>query len=182
MLQLKRFTFDFATLRRKKLNHRVAFPLCLNLGPYVAEPPIPPEAVKHVAGAVGGGGGSGGAGAGAAAADAAAADAAAADAAVGAAVGAAPAADEEVWYDCVGALMHAGSAQGGHYTALLRRGTGSSWHEFNDTNVTAATEADVESAAGHGEPCPAGGGLDSGRNAYLLVYRRRPPEIGRAHV
>ena len=175
MLQLKRFTFDFATLRRKKLNHRVAFPLCLNLGPYVAEPPIPPEAVKHVAGAVGGGGGSGGAGAGAAAVDAAAADAAAADAAVGAAVGAAPAADEEVWYDCVGALMHAGSAQGGHYTALLRRGTGSSWHEFNDTNVTAATEADVESAAGHGEPCPAGGGLDSGRNAYLLVYRRRPP-------
>ena len=85
MLQLKRFTFDFATLRRKKLNHRVAFPLCLNLGPYVAEPPIPPEAVKHVAGAVGGGGGSGGAGAGAAAADAP--GDAAGDAALGAAVG-----------------------------------------------------------------------------------------------
>ena len=51
-------------------------------------------------------------------------------------------------YDCVGAMLHAGSAQGGHYTALLRSGVGAGWHEFNDGNVSVATGADVASAAG----------------------------------
>ena len=37
MLQLNRFTFDMATLRRKKLNHRVAFPMQLDMAPYCRE-------------------------------------------------------------------------------------------------------------------------------------------------
>ena len=40
-----------------------------------------------------------------------------------------------MWYDCVGILLHSGSAQGGHYTALLRQTPADEWFEFNDHKV-----------------------------------------------
>eukprot|EP00966_Prymnesium_polylepis_P315445 7288947-Prymnesium_polylepis.1 len=86
MLQLKRFTFDFETLRRRKLNHRVAFPFAepLDMAPYVDEPPPPPDVAAAAAGSGGEGGND--------------------------------AAPPPALYDCVGVMLHAGSAQGGHYT------------------------------------------------------------------
>jgi hypothetical protein len=38
VLQLKRFAFDLATQRRRKLNTRLVFPKSLDLGPYLANP------------------------------------------------------------------------------------------------------------------------------------------------
>ena len=35
MLQLQRFTIDFQTMNRKKLNDEVSFPLTLNMNPFL---------------------------------------------------------------------------------------------------------------------------------------------------
>ena len=139
MLHLKRFVFDRATMRRRKLNHRVSFPETLDMSPYVTAP---------------------------------------ADAEHAGARGAAPAATAE-WYDCVGVLVHAGTAHGGHNFALLRpkagaeRGpAGDGWFEFNDSAVRRASVESREAAEGDGE-AEAANGIESGSSCYMLLYRRR---------
>ncbi|KAL1527894.1 hypothetical protein AB1Y20_009270 [Prymnesium parvum] len=81
----------------------------------------------------------------------------------------------EMWYDCVGLLLHSGSAQGGHYTALLRPDSHAKWHLFNDSRVSEASASTLDEAQGEGEVGSAG---PSGNNAYLLIYRRRSGEGG----
>ena len=67
-------------------------------------------------------------------------------------------------------MVHSGSAQGGHYTALLRAHHTDPFHEFNDATVSAADDTRLCAAEGIGAvPSPS----ETGTNAYLLIYRRR---------
>jgi len=192
MLQLKRFVFDVASMSRRKLNHRVSFPLTIDMASYLSPPPL---------------------------------DAAAEPAApVSDLAAVAPAAqqqgeqqhqqEEDQTYECIGVLVHSGSAHGGHYFALLRptpdadpppaaappaappaddadappaappdapADAPSGWFEFNDAMVRPATAAALEAAAGSGAPEDGGGGGSSGSSCYMLLYRRRslgaPPPV-----
>jgi ubiquitin C-terminal hydrolase len=51
MLQLKRFVFDFQAMSRKKLNHRLAFPLELDMAPYTSPLPLPGDVAAAAAAA-----------------------------------------------------------------------------------------------------------------------------------
>jgi len=75
-------------------------------------------------------------------------------------------------FDLVSVLVHAGTAEGGHYFAFARDvdsdGAGS-WWEFNDAVVSSASEPRVCSVLGQR---PAGESTGGG-SAYMLIYRRR---------
>ena len=182
MIQLKRFTYDAAEMRLRKLHHRVEFPLSLSMARY-RTPPSPSAAA-------------------AAAAAAQAVAAAATEGGGAAAVEAAAEEDAEAGdeYECYGVLVHSGSTTGGHYTALLREetappppppsqepsappppppevvgsgatapvvadsaGAAAGWFEFNDHHVQPAPPTALQAAFG---------ACDSGCSCYLLLYRR----------
>ena len=148
MLSLSRYELDAATGRRRKLGHRVAFPRQLDMSDYMQVRP-PPEG-----GPV-------------------AASPSAPDSGQSLGAAAAAAAGAACLYDCIGALLHKGSAQGGHYTALLREsgaGAGRRWRLFDDSSVTEVSAEDWSAAAGAGAPSDTE--ADDGASAYCLVYRR----------
>ena len=171
MLTLKRFQYDVATQSRGKLNHRVAFPALLDMAPY-RRPIHPPDRAEHGSDE-------------ASARTEAAGDVADAD----------PRPAHQ-WYECVGVLLHDGSAEGGHYTALLCAsdreggGAGGAWHLFNDEEVAVASAEALTLAQGRGEPpnataaaaaaaAASASGVEAstapsghGANSYCLVYRR----------
>lgn len=71
-------------------------------------------------------------------------------------------------YSLYSVLVHSGSVAGGHYYAYIKSFEDSHWYRFNDSQVTKASEADLKSTYG---------GKDG--TAYLLVYELKGEEGGR---
>jgi hypothetical protein len=70
-------------------------------------------------------------------------------------------------YRLTGIVLHAGTAEGGHYTSYVK--VGQKWYDFNDTQVLEIPESAVlENAAGN----MSFGGEDHRPCAYLLFYQR----------
>ncbi|KAH3762718.1 5-methyltetrahydropteroyltriglutamate--homocysteine S-methyltransferase [Pelomyxa schiedti] len=154
MLQLKRFTFDFATDRRVKLNDRVVFPLFLDINDFlegneeVAQtkyitseiPVFDPRQERPV-----------------------------------------PTPERPYVYELYAILIHRGSALGGHYYAYIKAFDKNKWFEFNDSTVVEISFDDIEKSFGQDDDdsTPSRGGwfsaFKSGANAYMLMYRRIDP-------
>eukprot|EP00767_Chilomastix_cuspidata_P001749 gnl/Chilomastix_cuspidata/1877.p1 GENE.gnl/Chilomastix_cuspidata/1877~~gnl/Chilomastix_cuspidata/1877.p1 ORF type:complete len:1581 (-),score=332.81 gnl/Chilomastix_cuspidata/1877:400-5019(-) len=83
--------------------------------------------------------------------------------------------DTPTSYKLSGICVHSGSANGGHYYALVRDLETDRWYKFNDTSVSAASYSDIVKVFGT-PPGAAGEGSD-GESAYLLVYRHT--DLGR---
>ena len=81
-------------------------------------------------------------------------------------------------YELYGVLVHAGSANFGHYYAILKDFESSEWFEFNDSRVEPVNESDLRAQFG-------GGGSSSwsgGSSAYMLLYRQRPAAAAAVEV
>jgi hypothetical protein len=70
-------------------------------------------------------------------------------------------AGEEAQYSLAGIVVHAGTAERGHYQSIVRKGK--CWWAFNDTEVTRINESEVARAAS---------GTAENSSAYLLFYTR----------
>ena len=73
---------------------------------------------------------------------------------------------EDRWYNLVGVVLHAGTAQGGHYTSLIR--LNKKWMWFNDGEVTEVPEKSFE-AKTFGDKSKHND-FDSKECAYMLFY------------
>ena len=80
-------------------------------------------------------------------------------------------ASAEMPYELFSLLMHSGSALAGHYFAYIRELHSGKWYKFNDSDVTAATDEQLEAAMG---------GTTGGPSTYMLFYRRVGAEAGGA--
>ena len=65
-------------------------------------------------------------------------------------------ADDNCTYDLYAVSNHFGSLSGGHYTAYAKNPVYEKWFNFDDTDVSRASEANVVTQA-----------------AYVLFYKRR---------
>uniref|UniRef100_A0AC35G3A4 USP domain-containing protein n=2 Tax=Panagrolaimus sp. PS1159 TaxID=55785 RepID=A0AC35G3A4_9BILA len=72
-------------------------------------------------------------------------------------------------YELFAIMIHQGSATGGHYFAYIKNLEQSRWLCFNDTNVKAIDLDEVKKSFG-------GTGWSSNTNAYLMMYRQIDPE------
>jgi len=72
-------------------------------------------------------------------------------------------------YELYAVLVHAGSANFGHYYALIKDLETSEWYEFNDSRVEPIKESDLKRQFG-GSGSTAWSG---GSSAYMLLYRQR---------
>jgi hypothetical protein len=70
---------------------------------------------------------------------------------------------EDVIYRLTGIVLHSGTAQGGHYTSLIR--INNKWIMFNDNEVTGVPDNQIEYKAF--------GGNESKASAYLLFYTKK---------
>ena len=73
-------------------------------------------------------------------------------------------------YELYGVLVHSGTAMGGHYYAYIKDLETQAWMQFNDSTVTAASEAEALAAAG-GKTFSSYSYMSSA-NAYMLMYRQ----------
>lgn len=87
--------------------------------------------------------------------------------AAGAATGVA--APTPMLYELYAVLVHAGSANFGHYYALIKDLDSSEWYEFNDSRVEPIKESELRRQFG-GSGSTAWSG---GSSAYMLLYRQR---------
>ncbi|KAE9551831.1 hypothetical protein FO519_004963 [Halicephalobus sp. NKZ332] len=72
-------------------------------------------------------------------------------------------------YELFAILIHQGSATGGHYFAYIKNLEQSKWLCFNDTQVKAVDIDEVKKSFG-------GSGWSSNMNGYMMVYRQVDPE------
>ena len=167
LIHLKRFEFDFETLQQVKINARFEFPSELDMFPYTKAGRRSRE---------------GGTSATTTDKDAKAEAEAAAEA---------EAEDQRpsayYMYRLSGIVVHAGTANSGHYYSFVRERGSDAWYEFNDTLVTSFDANDLEtecfggddlSEAATGRSQSQSGG--KARNAFMLVYDQHEyqPEIG----
>lgn len=85
----------------------------------------------------------------------------------------------EDWFELVGVLVHAGTAESGHYYSFIRERPTSranqDWFEFNDDTVTPWNPAKMEASCyGGTEPSWDASGVTYEKNycAYMLFYER----------
>lgn len=85
----------------------------------------------------------------------------------------------EDWFELVGVLVHAGTAESGHYYSFIRERPTSrvnqDWFEFNDDTVTPWNPAKMEASCyGGAESSWDAGGVTYEKNycAYMLFYER----------
>lgn len=85
----------------------------------------------------------------------------------------------EDWFELVGVLVHAGTAESGHYYSFIRERPTSranqDWFEFNDDTVTPWNPSKMEASCyGGTEPSWDAGGVTYEKNycAYMLFYER----------
>ncbi|KAL0931794.1 ubiquitin carboxyl-terminal hydrolase [Colletotrichum truncatum] len=85
---------------------------------------------------------------------------------------------EEDIFELVGVLVHAGTAESGHYYSYIRErpstGSSESWFEFNDDVVSPWNPADLEKSTFGGPDMPFDNGVsyDKTYSAYMLFYQR----------
>eukprot|EP01048_Picozoa_sp_COSAG05_P016085 COSAG05_NODE_2024_length_3677_cov_2.848239_5_plen_464_part_00 len=180
-------------MRMEKKNHRIEFPMRLDLRPYTAEA----VRARHIASIK---------------AELAAQQAAAGkpdgdaseteDDGTGAATAAAevtgavappPSADAEaateeevdtspIWYDFQGAIIHSGVAGGGHYVSIVKQPDGR-FVLFDDNEAIPFDPAKIPDFCfgGTADPAAAAGGQkgrERTKNAYTLFYRKAPGDCG----
>ena len=73
-------------------------------------------------------------------------------------------------YDLYGVLVHSGSISGGHYFAFLRTSTSPQWFKFNDSRVS---KASISEAVEDNFGGSSGSYSEKSYSAYMLVYIRR---------
>lgn len=198
MLQLKRFDFDYETMRRIKLNDRVTFPQILDLNPFLtgsaaAQPSVSASAAESSSSS---------------SATAVAGDA---ETAMDVDADAGPEDDKEkepepadddreskpaskhpeehlfdaskervdsllqngpAVYELYAILIHRGSANGGHYYAYIKNVTDGKWNEFNDSSVSSVDERSLAESFGESNSGRYSWASSSGTNAYMVVYRQ----------
>ena len=169
MLQLKRYAYDTMTLQRCKLTHAVSFPLTLSMGSFMTMRETSDGGSDGAGSSDGVGGSDGSNGSSGSGSTIAYHGASVAES------------DDE--YEFHGALLHSGTAQDGHYSALLRAGTPAAHYHFDDEHVAVADREMIDGAAGKGPPRSAGVsqaaaaacGDESADIAccYCLIYRKR---------
>ena len=188
ILHLKRFEFDFDVMRKKKLNDECAFPLLLNMQPYVVrhaddddlQPASPTEDGVSTATTT--------------------QNEESGEASTGEQGEAENVGEEgEFLYDLVGVVIHSGHAEGGHYWSLVKdrfspSSTSSStqqltpWLCFNDQKVspffiddlaaeafggTEEVSVDVSARKEKNGPQMEQIQVEKQRSAYLLLYAKR---------
>uniref|UniRef100_A0A1L8DSM0 Ubiquitin carboxyl-terminal hydrolase 47 n=1 Tax=Nyssomyia neivai TaxID=330878 RepID=A0A1L8DSM0_9DIPT len=78
-------------------------------------------------------------------------------------------------YELFSIMIHSGSASGGHYYAYIKDFDSSEWYCFNDQTVTSITQEDIQKSFGGGRALYSGA-YSSSINAYMLMYRRIEPQ------
>ncbi|CAD5212825.1 unnamed protein product [Bursaphelenchus okinawaensis] len=161
VVQLKRFSFDYNTMHRIKLNDRVTFPDYLDLNDYLYKPPEEKPKMSW------------------------ASVAKKRPSPVPTEPEIKPEGDwfnilpdsEDVEkmlekgpnvYELFSVMVHQGSATGGHYYAYIKNLDQHKWMCFNDSNVNFASHQEVQRTFGGSFSY---GGMNNS-NAYLLMYRR----------
>lgn len=174
MFQLKRFALDYETFTNKKINSRFVFPASVNMEPYTVEA----EERKRLQ------------------------ERAQSDPSIIVPSRYSKHPESYYTYDLAGVIVHAGTAQSGHYYSFIRdRSKGplppgvspleAQWYRFDDTRVTlfdALQQLDAETFGGKEDDRIVGFGSDgtstessSGRSAYMLFYERRGHDHGYDH-
>lgn len=94
-------------------------------------------------------------------------------------LGESPGDASEDWFELVGVLVHAGTAESGHYYSYIRERPTSreneDWFEFNDDTVTPWNPSRMEASCyGGSEPSWDANGMSYEKNycAYMLFYER----------
>eukprot|EP01029_Cantina_marsupialis_P031481 TRINITY_DN9109_c0_g1_i1.p1 TRINITY_DN9109_c0_g1~~TRINITY_DN9109_c0_g1_i1.p1 ORF type:complete len:1223 (+),score=453.86 TRINITY_DN9109_c0_g1_i1:116-3784(+) len=188
---LKRFDFDFQTMRRIKINDRVTFPAVLNMNEfredqYKGPPSEVPEQLNPLLGRDF-----------SSSSDFQSAPVSPAhsrsvspvpvakeaeDKKATSALLAMPSPEEveamlvqgEDVYELYAVLVHSGSALGGHYYSFVKNVDDGEWYKFNDSTVTPATMSEVEATFGGAGTRSTYGyySYTSFASAYLVLYRR----------
>lgn len=78
----------------------------------------------------------------------------------------------KVEYELFSVLIHSGGTFGGHYYAYIKDFLTNEWHVFNDSSVAAMNVADLKKAYGGATS----GGYGGSTSAYMLLYRLVDPE------
>ncbi|XP_059615711.1 ubiquitin carboxyl-terminal hydrolase 47 isoform X2 [Phlebotomus argentipes] len=78
-------------------------------------------------------------------------------------------------YELFSIMIHSGSASGGHYYAYIKDFDSSEWYCFNDQSVTSITQEDIQKSFGGGRALYSGA-YSSSINAYMLMYRQVDPQ------
>mmetsp|Transcript_36164 Transcript_36164/g.84971 ORF Transcript_36164/g.84971 Transcript_36164/m.84971 type:complete len:1185 (+) Transcript_36164:407-3961(+) len=175
-LQLKRFDFDHATMRRIKIADRVSFPEKLDVEPYLAEVP---EFQRRIS-------------LGLQSPSMKAVDLEGDEAEAGPRYSLTGGEEADgrgpMHYDLYSVMVHSGSTFGGHYYAYIRSFENGKWYKFNDSSVSEASWSDVEqtfggtsSSSGIGS-YPSTYSYSSSASAYMLLYRRRDPLVNKSTV
>ncbi|XP_077493816.1 ubiquitin carboxyl-terminal hydrolase 47-like isoform X2 [Amblyomma americanum] len=196
-LQLKRFDFDPTTMHRIKLNDKVTFPEILDLNQFVrseSETESPgddadttdsgsaleeeaavtstssaPSSSRQMNGPCDD-----------MASDDEGIDVCSTDAVVNARNLKRPSETGPYVYELFSIMVHAGSANGGHYYAYVKSFTEGQWYCFNDAQVSRVTYDEIRKTYGGG-PSRSGGyyisAYSSSTNAYMLMYRRIDREL-----
>lgn len=170
-MHLMRFDFDYNTLRRIKLNHRISFPDVLNLNDFTVNTEL--TSMDGVTGQSSEQETANGTSAFSANSESAcsSSDCSAMDSSESKS----PATDQGPYeYELFSIMVHSGNASGGHYYAYIRSFEREQWFSFNDQNVSAITYDDIKKTYGgsssvHGHYSSS---FASSTNAYMLMYRR----------
>jgi ubiquitin C-terminal hydrolase len=157
-LQLKRFDFDYQTMRRIKLNNKVTFPHVLDmnlvLDGYVPRPESDEELLdkeldykrrvqQEIERALMHG---------------------------------------PYVYELYAVLVHRGSALGGHYYAYIKNMDDAQWFDFNDSSVGRIQPNTIEDVFGEEEGNSRYSFFNSGANAYMLMYRQVDRNRNQPHI
>eukprot|EP01123_Difflugia_compressa_P011954 TRINITY_DN4952_c0_g1_i1.p1 TRINITY_DN4952_c0_g1~~TRINITY_DN4952_c0_g1_i1.p1 ORF type:complete len:1123 (+),score=226.28 TRINITY_DN4952_c0_g1_i1:470-3370(+) len=170
-LQLKRFDFDFQSLRRIKLNDRVTFPEILDLNPYLTRTAaharnVDPETENGTD------------------------DLNSKEDDDTEVISTSPLERAKkkrqqdiemalrngpLVYELFSVLIHRGSALGGHYYAYTKSFGSGKWFEFNDSIVKEISPDAFKETFGENEKRSNMTFFSSGMNAYMLMYRQYNP-------
>jgi hypothetical protein len=183
-LQLKRFDFDYETLRRRKLNDRVTFPHYLDLNPFIygneEKGPAAAECVDSTGDTI---------------------EKFTSDDDIesmelnGKTNGkhsnsndndefdfegpppVQPTPERPYIYELYSVLIHRGSTMGGHYYAYIKSFDTNKWYDFNDSNVQEISASEIKKAFGGDDgPSYSSYKYQSTSNAYMLMYRQIVPD------
>jgi ubiquitin C-terminal hydrolase len=157
---LKRFEFDFATMRRLKLGNKISFPLVLDMNPFVNEGENVNVSIEEAFGIPTG-------------------EQLDVDEIKDEPIDMSKYAGKNNIYELYSVLIHSGGAMGGHYYAFIRNFETGKWYKFNDSSVTEIKQSEIMQMFGgdlkkEGNK-PSVTNTSFNTNAYMLLYRLYDP-------